>query len=318
MSPVPDSVPVRKPIEELWPSPIARTLITKRTLPGLVPAWSGCSTMLGLQRAAPSMAYSLVKVAPSSKRRVEKAAVLGPDDRRAIGVPQERLVQPVMSTSEACVHIVITALDFFVRRARSRRRTAAERDSCWSNPCVPARTGGLRLRDLSATRWAGLRRTKLGPCPITAGRSERAVACCSVERRASVDSVPWFRFAPASSKPSKAPTCIRIPHGATPLSLSPKTNRRQPRFPPSTDGRDPLAAAPAHASARAATSIGAVGRTPGLRHRAITPHGGHREVAMSGLADSSHSEVQSVRQRIGRPTAAPRRSWLRGATCSRR
>ena len=35
-----------------------------------------------------------------------------------IGVPQERLVQPVMSTSEACVHIVIAALDFLVRESQ--------------------------------------------------------------------------------------------------------------------------------------------------------------------------------------------------------
>ena len=32
-----------------------------------------------------------------------------------IGVPQERLGQPVMSTIEACVNIVVAALDFLVR-----------------------------------------------------------------------------------------------------------------------------------------------------------------------------------------------------------
>ena len=36
-SPEPAIVPVRKPIEELWPSPIARTLMTNRRPPGLTP-----------------------------------------------------------------------------------------------------------------------------------------------------------------------------------------------------------------------------------------------------------------------------------------
>ena len=101
-------VPVRNPIEELWPSPMARTLMTNRTLPGLTPVWSGCITMLGLQRAAPSMAYSLVKVAPSSRRRVGdswqfRVEAIG----ELVGVPEERFGQAVMSTR---------------RTARSRRR----------------------------------------------------------------------------------------------------------------------------------------------------------------------------------------------------
>ena len=70
-------VPVRNPIEERWPSPIARKLMTKRRLPGGTPDWSGAATMLGLHTAAPSMAYSLVKVAPSSSCRVSVSVRAG-------------------------------------------------------------------------------------------------------------------------------------------------------------------------------------------------------------------------------------------------
>ena len=55
--------------------------------------------MLGLQSAAPSMAYSLVKVAPISRRRVSESwqfwiEAIG----ELVGVPEEGVGQAVMAT----------------------------------------------------------------------------------------------------------------------------------------------------------------------------------------------------------------------------
>ena len=41
-------VPVRKPIEELWPSPMARTLMTKRISPGVTPRLIGMDHHAGV------------------------------------------------------------------------------------------------------------------------------------------------------------------------------------------------------------------------------------------------------------------------------
>ena len=73
--------------------------------------------MLGLQRAAPSMAYSLVKVAPSSRRRVGdswrvRVEAIG----ELVGVPEERVGQAVMSTLEPRDHVVEAPLNFVVRQ----------------------------------------------------------------------------------------------------------------------------------------------------------------------------------------------------------
>jgi hypothetical protein len=59
----------QKPIEEMCPSPMPRTLSATRAWPACRPPWSGPSTALGLHRAAASVAYSAVKVAPSSSVR---------------------------------------------------------------------------------------------------------------------------------------------------------------------------------------------------------------------------------------------------------
>ena len=84
-------MPVRNPIEDWCPSPIPRTLITKRRLPAAVPVWSGWATMLGLHSAAPSMAYSLVKVAPSNSIRASESSQAGIEPvGELVGVPAER------------------------------------------------------------------------------------------------------------------------------------------------------------------------------------------------------------------------------------
>ena len=62
-------------------SAIPRTLITNRKLPGAESVWSGWATMLGLHSAAPSMEYSLVKVAPSNSIRASDSGA--PEFRRS-------------------------------------------------------------------------------------------------------------------------------------------------------------------------------------------------------------------------------------------
>lgn len=46
--------------------------MTNRRLPTAVPAWCGCATMLALRNAAPSIAYSLVNIAPSNNIRASE------------------------------------------------------------------------------------------------------------------------------------------------------------------------------------------------------------------------------------------------------
>ena len=55
------TVPVRKVIEEMCPSPVARKLKMKRNAPRGKSDWSGCGTMEGLNKAADSGEYSWVK-----------------------------------------------------------------------------------------------------------------------------------------------------------------------------------------------------------------------------------------------------------------
>ena len=57
-------------IDEMWPSPIARSAYRHTELSCRRPDWSGCSTALGLQRAAASTAYSAVKSGSEHDRLV--------------------------------------------------------------------------------------------------------------------------------------------------------------------------------------------------------------------------------------------------------
>ena len=54
-------MPLRKVIEEMWPSPVARRLMMNRLEPSGTPDWSGAQTIEGLNSAADSSAYSCVK-----------------------------------------------------------------------------------------------------------------------------------------------------------------------------------------------------------------------------------------------------------------
>ena len=62
-------------MDEMCPSPVARRLITKRNAPSGRLLWSGCGTTDGLNRAAHSSAYSLVKYEPISNRRLRSGSL---------------------------------------------------------------------------------------------------------------------------------------------------------------------------------------------------------------------------------------------------
>ena len=68
-SPSGPMTPRRNTTDETCPSPMARRLIRKRTLPGGTPSWSRAGTIDGLNSATDSRAYSIVKQAPISSRR---------------------------------------------------------------------------------------------------------------------------------------------------------------------------------------------------------------------------------------------------------
>ena len=55
------TTPMRKVMEEMCPSPVARRLRMKRNPPFGTPDWSGCGTMDGLNSAADSGEYSCKK-----------------------------------------------------------------------------------------------------------------------------------------------------------------------------------------------------------------------------------------------------------------
>ena len=118
-SPEPVSVPVRNPMEEQWPSPIARTLMTKRAEPGL---GSGLIRMEHHARIAERR--TLNGVLAGEGRAEEQSAGWRQLQLRIqaigefIGMAQERLGQAVMPAIEACMHVVVAGLDLLVREGQ--------------------------------------------------------------------------------------------------------------------------------------------------------------------------------------------------------
>ena len=124
------TVPVRNPMDDRCPSPIPRTLITKRRLPAAAPAWSGWATMLGLHRAAPSMAYSLVNVAPSSNIRADERCM--PASRRSASSAAWLRNVPTRSRCRPSKRVTMSSSDRRTSsssRARMRAITAPVRES---------------------------------------------------------------------------------------------------------------------------------------------------------------------------------------------
>ncbi len=189
-----------------------------------------------------------------------------------------------------------------------------DRDSCWSNPSCPGTNRRVTTRDLSAAMWTGLRRARLRG--LHRHRSKTLTedrACCSVERRASVDSVPWLRLAPSILQAVKGAAGCGVPHDDPRVVVTEKPigGSGDPVRPPSV----------AVNSLGAGTGIGQRRHLNGLlvESRAVVvgttaSRGGDREMAVSVLAvEQPFQEVQSALQEDRTlERGARRRSSLRG------
>ena len=165
------------------------------------PDWSGCATMLGLHSDAASMAYSWVKVAPSSSQR----------SSAEVGVGVEPVGDPVGVVAEGAGEVAVAAAEPARRGRRARGRTSSS-----SRARILRRRRRTRVtRSPADDLLAG--DEQLGDDPRGVGRSRPALRR---ERRrsrrrrraggragawtisASVDSAPWLRLAPVASRPS--------------------------------------------------------------------------------------------------------------------
>ena len=90
--------------------------MTNRTAPVGSPDWSGCATMDGLNSAAASRAYSLLKVAPTSRRRAGDSVRL----RRRRGAPPAGSGRPRSRRGRGVGSRTSTGCDPGCRRPRCR------------------------------------------------------------------------------------------------------------------------------------------------------------------------------------------------------
>ena len=196
--------PVRKPIDERWPSPIWRTLITKRSVPGRQAGLVGCrdrrrvaqrggldGVLVGERRAEQQ---------PALARRARVRARAGwRCGRRGAGRSPARSRWRPPKRSD----------DRGERVGRPRRRRARGRASTTpdARPSVLAGEGVAGHEQLGDTR-DGIGRAVAAAARVASGSvitpapARRRRACCSVEISASVDSAPWLRLAPVAFRPS--------------------------------------------------------------------------------------------------------------------
>ena len=147
--------------------------------------------MLGLQSAAPSMAYSLVKVAPSNSIRTSESWMVGIKAvSELVGVPTERAREVAVTSVEA---------DDDVVQRRPHLVFGQGEDALEHH----ARSGLLKLEALLAgheqlgdhPRWVGRHPLRVAGDESGMRRShcetgEKRCACCMVEITATVDSAP--------------------------------------------------------------------------------------------------------------------------------
>ena len=174
--PAASTTPVRNPIEERCPSPMPRTLITNRRLPAAVPVWSGWATMLGLHSAAPSMAYSLVNVAPSNNIRASDRSSVG---IQAIGefagMPAEGADQIAVPPVEAGDDIVQRRAHLVLVEGQDARQHQLPRGSPGArNPSWPGTKSRVMTLDGSAASRCGLRVTSPARTEVIAAQSRSA------------------------------------------------------------------------------------------------------------------------------------------------
>ena len=131
--------------------------------------------MLGLHNAAPSMAYSLVNVAPSNNIRDFGQFAVG---IQAIGeftgVPAEGADQISVTPVEAVTTSSNDERTSSSSRARMRLSTAPARDSWRSKPSWPGTNSRVMTLDGSAASRCGLRVTSPARTEVIAAQSRSA------------------------------------------------------------------------------------------------------------------------------------------------
>ncbi len=225
--------------------------------------------------------------------------------REFIRVAKERLGQTVMSAIEPRTHIVVALLNLVVRE----RQNSAQ-DSSGSRLLLVEAFVSRDEQSGHDTRPVGRNVDRAATDQTRCVHNHWKTlagdrACCNVERRASVDSVPWLRLAPFLSRPSKAPP-VAWSHMTTPPSLSPRNQLAAALIPSVHRWFSTTAAARAQASARAATSMGCWSK-PGPSSSGPRPPTGVTERWPRWVSrSSSHSKsAKPCSKRAGRPSTEP-------------
>ena len=172
------------PMDERCPSPIPRTLIKNRRLPAAVSVWSGWATMLGLHSAAPSMAYSLVKVAPSNSIRASERWM--PGSRRSASSWACRRNVPTRSRWRPSKRMMTSSRDDRTSSSSARMRlSTTPRD-----PCARTLPTG---QEPGITAWITAIRWGAGDEPgASKSCGMKSAARAAGWRSREVDSAPWL------------------------------------------------------------------------------------------------------------------------------
>ena len=151
------TVPLRKVIEEICPSPVARRLSRNRREPGSSPDWSGCHTIEGLKSAADSSEYSWVKYDADQHAAVFAHRLIGQQVLLDLfKTVQEEVTGLLMAVVELAHHVTEQEVDFRL----------GERDQPRQDSLDALRVGRLeRADDDPAVRWVSARCRCAGPQP---------------------------------------------------------------------------------------------------------------------------------------------------------
>ena len=230
------------------------------------PTGRGAATMLGLHSAAPSMAYSLVKVAPSSSCRVSESVAAR--------------VEPVGDLGRRADGRSRAGRGGDRRTGRRRRRGPsaprprpgrgcgpaphAVRESCWSKPSWPGTNIRVMTRDGSGRDAVRARaRDDVSERRSRGGGDEAACVLQRREQRPASTRRPGCGSTPSGLEAVEAATGRRGPTWRCPPSLSPRNHAAAAATPRRPAGSSSTIARPGRRPRRARPPRSAAGRTPG-------------------------------------------------------
>src|ERR1035437_5937131 len=115
------SNPVRKVIEEMWPSPVARRLRMNRNPPAGRSDWSGCGTIEGLNRPGTLKRILVVKISAEQELpflgQLLAGGQAGADQFEA---SLEKLTRLGVTPAELLVHLLPKGVNFGFREEIGR------------------------------------------------------------------------------------------------------------------------------------------------------------------------------------------------------